>query len=402
MRPALAPRRWLPRRTVRLRLTLLYGALFLVSGIALLVLTNILVHRATGEPFLVARSADDGATAVGRTFRGGEPGNAQVNPDVVRILDAQAEEYRAAANAQRAADRRQLVIQSGIALSVMSVIALALGWIVAGRILQPLRTITAAARDISAKNLHERLDLKGPNDELKELGDTFDDLLGRLERAFDAQRQFVANASHELRTPLARQRTLIEVALTDPDASTASLRRVHERVLASGEEQEQLIESLLTLARAERGLDRHERGDLAAIVESVVDDAREDAERRGLSFEVDLAPAPIDGDRSLFERMVSNLLDNALRYNVAGGNVTVQTAVRDGLPLLVIANTGPVIAQGDVPALFQPFRRHGADRLHSGGHGLGLSIVSAVAAVHGATVEAVPRAEGGLEITVRF
>jgi signal transduction histidine kinase len=280
---AMGARLPLPRRTVRLRLTLLYGALFLVSGIGLLVLTNVLVRHATGDFVLVRGSGED--LALGLMVAEQETDlstelarRGQLDPAVAQEFQAQAQRLRAQAAEQHDAELRQLLIQSGIALSLVTVLSIGLGWLVAGRVLRPLRTITSTVRDISATNLHRRLALSGPDDELKELGDTFDDLLSRLQHAFDAQRQFVANASHELRTPLARQRTLMEVALSDPDATVDSLRASYERALASGEEQARLIEALLTLARSERGLDKHEPLDLATVAGNVLLTARPEQE----------------------------------------------------------------------------------------------------------------------------
>jgi signal transduction histidine kinase len=199
---------------------------------------------------------------------------------------------------------------------------------VAGRALRKLRAITTAVQQISATNLHERLALTGPDDELKELGDTFDALVGRLEASFAAQRRFVANASHELRTPLARQRTVGQVALADPDASIESLQAAHERVLAAGAQQEQLIEALLTLARGQAGVDRNEPFDLATLAERVVASRRAEAQYRDLAVYVDVEPAPGSGDPRLVERLVTNLVDNALRHNIVGGCVVVRTRTR--------------------------------------------------------------------------
>jgi len=284
----------------------------------------------------------------------------------------------------------------------MAVVSAVLGWIVAGRVLRPLRTITATARDISVTDLHERLVLDGPNDELKELGDTFDGLLERLEASFRAQRQFVANASHELRTPLARQRTLAQVALADPDASIESLRMAHERVLTAGAQQERLIEALLTLARGQTGLERREPFDLATVTGQVLQ-TRSDADHQSVEVHEELAPAPVLGDARLVERLVANLVDNAIRYNVPHGSVHVTTQTRSGQAVVSVANTGPVVPPTAVERLFQPFQRLGADRTSRGdGIGLGLSIVQAIADAHGATVTARPQPEGGLDIEVSF
>jgi signal transduction histidine kinase len=267
-----------------------------------------------------------------------------------------------------------------------------------------LRTITAAARSVSASNLHARLALVGPDDELKELGDTFDGLLARLEGAFGAQRQFVANASHELRTPLARQRTLIEVALADPEPSVASLEEVCRRVLVTGEQQERLIEALLTLARSQRGLDRREPVDLAAIADGVMRARWPDARQRGLTVTTGLQPAVALGDTPLAERLLTNLVDNAIRHNVPRGAVEVGTAVWAGHAVVSVFSTGPVIPPDQVDRLFQPFHRS-APRDRTGGRdglGLGLSIVAAIAEAHGAWLQAHALPGGGLGVRVGF
>jgi signal transduction histidine kinase len=288
----------------------------------------------------------------------------------------------------------------------------------AGRVLSPLRTITATARRISARSLHQRIAMSGPDDELKELGDTFDQLLGRLDASFRAQRQFVANASHELRTPLARQRTLLEVALRDKQATNASLRITCERALAAGEQQERLIASLLTLARGERGLDAFEPFDLSIVATGAVAAVRDEAEARGVTVTAGLGPAVALGDSRLAEQLAANLADNAVRYNVAGGQVEISTGDRDGRAFLAVSNTGAVIPPDQLGRLFQPFQRldpgrggragsgGGAGRdgggPERGGLGLGLTIVSAIAAAHGAELRAVTRAAGGLAIEVVF
>ncbi|MDX6453024.1 MAG: hypothetical protein QOH16_3073, partial [Gaiellaceae bacterium] len=298
----------------------------------------------------------------------------------------------------------QLLYQSGIALAIMAFVSIWLGWLIAGRALSPLRTITNAARDISASNLHRRLALDGPDDEVKQLANTFDDLLGRLEASFDAQRQFVANASHELRTPLTLERTLVEVALADPDATIDTLRATCERVLGVGEQQERLIEALLTLSRSQRGLDRREPFDLAEIAAGILETRGPEAASRGLHVDTSLSPAPASGDQRLGERLVANLVDNAARHNVPGGRIDVATtATKAGRAVLTVLNTGPLISPDDLDRLAQPFQRATADRNgDQDGLGLGLSIVHAIAAAHGATIATRARANGGLEIAVTF
>jgi signal transduction histidine kinase len=278
------------------------------------------------------------------------------------------------------------------------VVSVALGWWASGRVLRPLREMTDSARRISEDNLGTRLAFAGPQDELKDLADTLDGLFARIEAAFEAQRRFVANASHELRTPLARSRTLLEVALDDPDATVDSLKAVGRRVLASGEQQERLIDALLVLARSQRGLDRRTQVDLAQVADETTQTGSD-----GLRLERDLSPAPTAGDPRLVRRLVANLVDNAVRHNVPGGWLAVRTGVRDGRAVLEVENSGPVVDPHDVPALFEPFRRAGEPRVgRPDGLGVGLSIVSAVAAAHGAQLSTVPRPDGGLRIVVSF
>jgi signal transduction histidine kinase len=306
------------------------------------------------------------------------------------------------ARAEQNAELHQLLLNSGIAMLVMAVVSILLGWLVAGRVLRPLRVITSKAKVISSTNLHERIGLRGPDDEMRRLGDTFDALLERLERSFDAQRQFVANASHELRTPLARQRALLEVASADPQADVHSLRGASARAVVAGEEQEHLIEALLTLASSERGLDERVPFDLATISRTVVESKAPEATLRGIRIDADLAPAPSSGNERLARRLVANLVDNALHYNVEDGWVDIVTATEGDLAVLRISNSGPVIPSSDVERLFRPFERMARGRTARDGHGLGLSIVKAVTDAHGGTVMAVASPEGGLDVKVRL
>ncbi|HZC30769.1 MAG TPA: HAMP domain-containing sensor histidine kinase [Gaiellaceae bacterium] len=379
-----------PAPTIRLRLTAVYGGLFLLSGTALLTVTYFLVrHQYTGSFFITSGRA--GIVAVGGVKALPVKPGLAIGPNPIQI--------RAAAHAQSSAALHQLLIDSGIALAIMAVLSIWLGWLIAGRALRPLRTITNAARDISASNLHKRLALDGPDDELKQLGTTFDGLLGRLEASFDAQRQFVANASHELRTPLTVERTLLEVALGDPEPTVESLQRVCRQVLAVGEQQEHLIEALLTLSRSQRGLDRREPVDLAAITAA----ASTAVDRDGLSFDTTFEPACTTGDARLVERLVANLVGNAVLHNVEHGAVEVRTATRDGRAVLRVANTGPKISPGERTRLFQPFQRLHVERTRGvDGLGLGLSIVDAIARAHDAVVTTVVPPSGGLEIEIGF
>jgi signal transduction histidine kinase len=395
------PSRWLrlPDRTIRLRLTLLYGALFLASGAALLTVTYFLVERQyteNGASLFVARGTTRGGVSISVQRAGTLP--APATGFLGRGLPSPTQ-VKAEAHASSAAALNQLLINSGIALAIMALISVWLGWIVAGRALRPLRTITNAARDISASNLHRRLALDGPDDEITRLASTFDDLLARLEAAFEAQRQFVANASHELRTPLTFERALVEVALADPDASIASLRQMGEQVLETGEQQERLIEALLTLSRSQRGLDHREPIDLTAITAETLHSQGE----TGLMIAAELEPAWTAGDPRLVEQLVANLVTNAVRHNTLHGVVDVRTATRGGRALLTIANTGESIPPDQLDRLFQPFQRLDGQRTTgSEGLGLGLSIVQAIAVAHHATVTAEPRTGGGLRIEVGF
>jgi signal transduction histidine kinase len=366
------PRRWLrlPRRTVRLRLTLLYGGLFLVAGAGLLAITYGLVAgqptatavklHASGVPprQVTAFNICSGHAAGGSSTVAPPPGGMFITPPPSSAQMSACLAYgNSIASQQRAAELRLLLTKSGIALAIMVVVSIMLGWLTAGRVLRPLRTITLAARQLSASSLHERLAMAGPDDELKELGDTFDGLLSRLEASFDAQRQFVANASHELRTPLARQQTVLEVALADPRPTVAGLQAACKQVLAAGAQQERLIEALLTLARSERGLDRREPVDLAAVTGGVLLTRRDEAQLRGVAIDTTLGPSVALGDSRLAERLVANLVDNALRHNVPGGRAEVTTGTSAGRAALSVTNTGPVVPRDQVGRLFRPFQR---------------------------------------------
>jgi len=373
----------------------LYGGLFFISGAAVLALTYAGVsHTHQAYTRIVHEHAVRPVGPEGGLEGGPEVSEAVPGPTgSIAVLDPN----------RRNADLRVLAFVSVVALAIMAVISIALGWWIAGRVLRPLRTITTAARDISATNLHRRLALDGPDDEFKELGDTFDGLLGRLEQSFQSQRQFVANASHELRTPLARLKTLVQVALADPNASLESLRAAHERVLASEEQLERLIEALLSLASSERALDRREPVDLATVTGEVIADRQPEIERRGLQLNATLDAARAEGNTQLLERLVANLLDNAIRHNIVGGRVDVMTATTARGVVLSVANDGPVIGAEELDRLQRPFQRLGAERVNRGdGHGLGLSIVHAISCAHGAIVVVQSRPDGGLEVEVRF
>jgi signal transduction histidine kinase len=392
-RPPLIPRRLrLPRRTARLRLTGLYGAVFLVCGAAVLGLTYLLDGHATQLAPLHVYSPPKSST----------PAKSPLDP-LAAAQQARVHDLKAELAAQIASDRHELLIQSGVALAVVAVAALAIGWLVAGRVLRPLSTITAAARRISASSLDERLALPGPDDELKELADTLDHLFARLEASFDAQRRFAANASHELRTPLTRERALIEVTRADPASTTDTWQDVSQDLLAFNAEQELLIDSLLTLASSEVGLSQREPADLAVITSAALAVPRAGISRLGLTVRPSLRPAVVDGDPLLVQRLVANLIDNAVRHNVPGGDIHVTVGTRGDKAALSVANSGQVISPADVDGLFEPFQRLGPRTARpDGGHGLGLSIVRAIATAHGATITAQPRPGGGLAVDVAF
>jgi signal transduction histidine kinase len=382
-----------------LRLAILYGCVFLVSGTVLLAIaytggtssssTSVVANGRHG--FLVS---PEGGSAVPSEATG---------PATPQQERAQEKQVGAVVGHLHDSYRNRLLIWSGVALAIMALASMALGWTLAGRALRPLQAITSAARAISASNLHARLALGGPRDEVRELGDTFDELLGRLEASFEAQRQFVANASHELRTPLTLERAILEVTLADPAASAASLRTACERVLAIGEQQERMIGALLTLARSERGIERREPLLLDDVMREVLDDRREEIARRRLRVDSMLGHAATTGDRLLIERLVANLLDNAIQHNDALGWVAVTTATEAGRAVVTVSNSGPVIPAQDVERLLRPFNRLGTDRTNQGyGHGLGLSIVDAIATAHGATLTVRPQDAGGLCAEVTF
>jgi signal transduction histidine kinase len=290
----------------------------------------------------------------------------------------------------------------GIGL-VAAAVAVAGAWWLAGRFLRPLRAITTAAQEISATNLHRRLELKGPDDELTQLGRTLDDLFGRLETSFESQRRFVANASHELRTPLAGQRTLLQVALADPAPNDDSWRETCEQALDLSDQQTRLIDALLMLATSQRGLERSEPLDLAEIAASILAGRQPLAQSRGIAIETSLSACTARGDPTLLESLVANLVDNALCHNVSNGTISVVTATFAGRPSVTVVNTGPLVPDSAIGHLFEPFRTAGADRLHhSNGHGLGLAIIRAIGDAHSATIDVHARPSGGLEVTVTF
>jgi len=396
----------LPRYTIRLRLAVLYGGVFMVTGTLLLALVFLTVRSSTHSTVATAQGAAAGIVEPRVHIHVSAPeATLHATPEGVTVqrVREQAHQLGAVAVSVNNSDLHHLLIFSLVALAIMVFASTALGWVIAGRVLRPLQVITAAARELSASTLHERLALSGPNDELRELGDTFDELLARLESSFEAQRQFVANASHELRTPLTLERAILEVTLADPDAGVASLRAACERVLSIGEQQEHMIEALLTLARSERGLERREPLLLDVLTGQVLEERREEAARRGLRLDSKLEHAPTVGDRRLIERLIANLLDNAIQHNSPHGWVTVAAAVDAGSAVLTVCNSGAVIVHEELESLMRPFQRLGTQRTgHGDRHGLGLSIVDAIATAHGATLAIQPQATGGLRVEVKF
>lgn len=377
---------------VRTRLTLLYGVLFLLSGALLLTITYLLVMQKGSSITMSSHNlspsgGENISTYVVQTLPGSLP--AEVEQRLGQAVERQAV-------AQQAATMRQLLVQSGVALAIMSVVAAALGWLVAGRVLRPLQTMTTSIRRISARNVHERLAVAGPRDELKGLADTIDGLLGRLEAALDSHRRFVANAAHELRTPLALEHALLEEAVIDPEATAESFRSQFRELMVVSEQQARLLESLLVLATSERGLDREEDIDLAAVAGDALG-----AAGSGLTVAAELRPARITGDPVLVGRLVANLLDNATSYNVPAGRVEVATGTEDERSFLSVANTGPPIPPELVDRLLSPFQR--LDRTADDGHhGLGLSIVQSIAVAHSAELTVRARPSGGLAVRILF
>ena len=386
------------RSTIRIRLTVLYAAAFFLAGAILIALTYFYLQQSLDH------RPGNGVQAVAQQFLG-ERGVRNF-PVIDQLLSAVVSQA-----AQERSDTLQGMLKWSLAsLGIAGLLAAGGGWLLAGRALQPLNDITATVRRVAEGSLHERIALAGPDDEIKDLADTFDAMLERLDRAFDGQRRFVANASHELRTPLAINRTLIEVALEDPDVPH-SLRQLGTTLLAVNQRNERLIDGLLILASGDRKLDTLSRVDLAEVAGRAVLTAGASAARSGIEVRSLLVPTTLTGDHSLLERLAQNLIDNAIRYNlVDGGWVSVTVSGSAGLACLTVENTGPVIAPHEVDGLFEPFRRLAStDRLAepggtpgSRGAGLGLSIVRSVATAHGGHARATARREGGLAVTVEL
>jgi signal transduction histidine kinase len=413
------------RPTVRLKLTMTYGGLFLLAGALLLAVNYALVRRSIGPApdvglTFVAAAPAGGPGPVGGIGPGtgavrviiGERARAigavtratagilpePVTPDGRKVSDV----LQQVTNSYRAKTLHELVVKSLQALGLMSLLSVGFGWAISGRVLAPLHRMTATARKLSEENLHERISLVGPDDELKELADTFDAMLARLESAFDSQRRFVANASHELRTPLSIIRTEVDVALADPDATPGELRRMGEVVRRATERSQGLIDGLLLLARSDRGPAALTPVDLAVLAEEAVAQAAAEAAAAGVELRSRLDPAPTNGDDALLSRLAGNLIENAIRHNEPGGHVEIDTGPGSdaGEIRLAVSNTGTVIDPADVDGLFEPFRRLGADRVAGRGAGLGLSIVRSVTVAHGGRITAGPRPNGGLAVEI--
>jgi signal transduction histidine kinase len=376
-------RRW--RVTIRIRLTLLYAGAFFLAGAVLVALMYLYLAQVLNH----------------------QPGAAdtlqQLSPEVRHAASAQSQR-------DRADTLNTMLVASLILLGVVGVAAGGFGWILAGRALQPLQQITATARRVADRSLHERIALDGPDDEIKDLADTFDAMLERLDGSFDSQRRFVANASHELRTPLTINRTLIEVALDNSEV-TESMRQLGATLLEVNRRHERLIDGLLTLAGSAQRIADSTPLDLADVTRYVTTESRAGAVGAGVDIRLQLRSAPVSGDPVLMERLVHNLVDNAIRYNLAeGGWVTVATGVVDGAAHVIVENSGPMVPPYEVPNLFEPFRRlPTTERLADPngaaigrGAGLGLSIVQSVARAHGGDVHASPREDGGLIVRVRL
>jgi signal transduction histidine kinase len=391
--------RRLRRSTIRVRLTLVYAGAFFLAGAVLVAVMYFFLGQALDRQ-LTARV---GITEHLAESTSNEPGSLQLAHDAEQELRAQFQQ-------DRDDTLNTMLIASLVALGVVGVIAGGSGWLLAGRALHPLQQITTTARRVADRSLHERIALDGPHDEIKDLADTFDAMLERLDRSFDSQRRFVANASHELRTPLTINRSLIEVALEDPTAGE-SLRQLGGTLLAVNQRHERLIDGLLTLASSEQGITDPTPVDLADIARHITTESRSAARAARLDIRTDLRPAPVIGDPVLLERLTQNLLDNAIRYNLPEhGEITVTTDTADDHATLTVENTGPPVPPYEVPSLFEPFRRlPSTERLAdstttstSRGAGLGLSIVRSVAHAHGGDAHASPREDGGLLMRVQL
>jgi signal transduction histidine kinase len=387
----------LPGRTVRVRLTALYGIMFLVSGALLLAIASgVAVVRSASVSEAPTPAISEPGTALGRA-------QARIHQLQAQVTNLQAQIIGRPGQGRLS---RDLLIASLFALAVMTVVAVALGWLVAGRALRPVREMTAAAQRISEDNLDERLAVQGPRDELKELGDTIDGLLERLEIAFNAQRRFVANASHELRTPLTTMRASLDVALAKPEPAPPQTVALAARLRTELDKIDRLLEAFLVLARAQqRSLPGQAVLPLDYLTASALTEQAGAISDRRLTVQETSAPggAWVAGSQALIARMVENVIRNAVCHNTDGGWIRIASGTADGRACLVVENGGPVLDQEQVRELAQPFRRIGADRTGSDeGSGLGLSIVAAIAEAHGGSLDLQARPEGGLRVSIQL
>jgi signal transduction histidine kinase len=382
--------------SARSRLTLLYTSLFALGGATLVLITYLLVAHTLGSTTTTSPPPDV-KEEIARCVKLGQANGAPAAGIEKKCGGLYVSGVQAGASAQRSTTLTHLLTYSLLSLAGATLLAAVAGWIVAGRILRPVHRLTAAARAASEQNLSQRIDLRGPRDELRELADTFDTMLERLERAFTSQRQFIANASHELRTPLTVMRTAIDVVLAKPQPTHDELVSMVAEVRQAVDHSERLIEALLVLARNEQARALTDPLDLAAVAEDALDRRTGD----GITTMTTLNEAPVTGDGVLLERLVANLINNAERYNIPGGTISISTTTDNGASLIRIVNTGQVIPPDQVDRLFLPFTRLD-DRTRHDGFGLGLTLVSSIATVHGGTVHATAVPTGGLDITVRL
>jgi signal transduction histidine kinase len=379
--------------TIRTRLSLLYAGAFLLAGLALVTFMYLVLGQVIDQQFMIR-------TSPGAPPLEAAPGDLAEGRRIVDIMIRRA----------RVDTLQTVLIASLIIVAILTVLAGIIGWLVAGQALQPLRNITGTARRVADRSLHQRIALTGPQDEIKDLADTLDDMLERLDRSFDSQRRFVANASHELRTPLTIARTLIEVALLDAE-DDSKVKQLGTTLLAVNQRHEKLTDGLLTLASSEQRVADFQPVDLGEIANEVATDMRPVAEKAGVALEATTRPGLVMGDSFLLERVIQNLIENGIQYNLPeDGWVRVTTAVSHGRVELVVENTGPAVPAYEIPGLFEPFRRLAStDRLAGPnrasivrGAGLGLSIVRSVVHTHGGEVEATARDGGGLVVRVKF
>ncbi|AGP59530.1 sensor histidine kinase [Streptomyces rapamycinicus] len=387
----------LSRLPFRARLTAAFSALFLIAGIALLAFVVLLARHGTEQQAqgisVTYGDVPSGSGAPMGPVRPTRPNLTQRAPGDVAMFQKIDQTVRAVQDTAL----RQMVLWSAVGLLAMALLAGVLGWWLAGRALRPVASMTETARRISEQSLHQRLALTGPDDELHRLADTFDTMLDRLEKSFESQRRFVANASHELKTPLTVQRTSLQVGLADP--LPEGLADVREDLLTANHEAEQLINGLLLLARSDRGLEKTQTMDVAAIVRLVSTGLTPLATKNGVRIDLDAdTPLAVPGDPVLLRHLLTNLVRNAIQYNHPGGHVRI----RLDTPTVTVTNTGPHVSPEQIPDLFEPFHRLDGDRTATTGHGLGLSIAHSIANAHHATLTAQPGTEGGLTLTLRF